>query len=109
MDLGRLIVVAASVALAPGLLVAQAKEEPLQWRNVALERALTSANAISQPYRRAQTLASIARTQTLIAETAADKTIQQALAAARDVPEAAFRDWALYEIVLAQIAADDVL
>jgi hypothetical protein len=109
MDLGRLIVVAASVALAPGLLVAQSKDEPLQWRNVALERALTSANAISQPYRRAQTLASIARTQTLIAETAADKTIQQALAAARDVPEAAFRDWALYEIVLAQIAADDVL
>ncbi len=41
MDLGRLIVVAASVALAPGLLVAQSKDEPLQWRNVALERALT--------------------------------------------------------------------
>lgn len=119
MDLGRLIVVAASIAFAPQPLFAQSvtstpaatasgsSDEPFQWRNVALDRALTAANAISQPYRRAQTLASIARTQTLIAERAADKTIQQALAAARDVPEAAFRDWALYEIVLAQLAADD--
>jgi hypothetical protein len=114
MDLGRLIVVAAWIAFAPALLLAQssspkAADEPLQWRNLALDRALTAANAISQPYRRAQALASIARTQTLIAERAADKTIHQALAAAREVPEPAFRDWALYEIVLAQIAADDFI
>lgn len=122
MQLGR-FVVAASIACLP-VVAAQATHElakapepvlresadPSQWRNIALERAQIAAGAIDDPYRRAEAFASIARAQVLAqADAAADRTIHQALSAAERVPEPAFRGWVLHDIVLAQIAADDLL
>jgi tetratricopeptide (TPR) repeat protein len=106
MQLRRLLLVAASTAL---LSVGARADDPLQWRGVALSRALAAAESIDDPYRRAEALASIARVQTLFAESAVDRTIHQALAAVEQVREPAFRDWALNDVVLAQIAADDVI
>ena len=83
-------------------------DDPQQWRSIALSRALAAAETIEDPYRRAETLASIARVQTLVAESAVDRTIHQALAAVTQIREPAFRDWVLNDIVLAQIAADDL-
>jgi tetratricopeptide (TPR) repeat protein len=99
--------------LAAGMLVALLSltaraDDPLQWRAVALSRALTAAEAIEDPYRRAEALASIARVQTLVAESSVDRTIHQALAAVEQVREPAFRDWVLNDVVLAQIAAEDL-
>lgn len=91
------------------LSVAARADDPLQWRGVALSRALATAETIEDPYRRAEALASIARVQTLVAESAVDRTIHQALAAVEQIREPAFRDWVLNDVVLAQIAADDVL
>jgi tetratricopeptide (TPR) repeat protein len=106
MHLRRLLLVAASTAL---LSVAARADDPLQWRTVALSRALAAAETIEDPYRRAEALASIARVQTLITESAVDRTIHQALAAVEQIREPAFRDWVLNDVVLAQIAADDVV
>ncbi|HEY7639334.1 MAG TPA: hypothetical protein VH814_06385 [Steroidobacteraceae bacterium] len=105
MQLRRFLLVAASTALLSG--VARA-DDPLQWPAVALSRALTAAEAIEDPYRRAEALASIARVQASIAESAADRTIHQSLAAIAQIREPAFRDWVLNDVVVAQIAADDI-
>jgi tetratricopeptide (TPR) repeat protein len=83
-------------------------DDPLQWRGVALARALAAADTVTDPYRRAETLASIARVQTQIGESATDRTIHQALAAVAQIREPAFRDWVLNDVVLAQIAAEDL-
>jgi tetratricopeptide (TPR) repeat protein len=96
------------MALVATLAHAQAVDDPLRWRGVALGRALAAAESISDPYRRAETLANIARVQTSIGERAPDRTIHQALAAVDQVREPAFRDWVLNDVVLAQIAADDL-
>lgn len=81
-----------------------------QWRRVALDRAIQAAGAISDPYRRAEALAGIARAQVAADDAqAAEAAIRSALVAAKQVAEPAFRDWALYDIVLAQIAADDAI
>ena len=104
----RSLLVAASMALAATIARADAVDDPVQWRGVALSRALAAAETIDDPYRRAETLASIARVQTLIGESATDRTIHQALAAVEQIREPAFRDWVLNDIVLAQIAAEDL-
>jgi tetratricopeptide (TPR) repeat protein len=120
MQLRRLLVVAASIALLAGALRGQAvgqatpppvhsASNPAEWRGLALARALAAAESIGEPYRRAETLASIARVQTLIAESAADSTIHRALATVEQIREPAFRDWVLNDIVLAQIAAEDLV
>jgi len=83
-------------------------DDPQQWRAMALSRALAAADSIEDPYRRAETFASIARVQILVAESAVDRTIHQALAAVAQIREPAFRDWVLNDVVLAQIAADDL-
>jgi ribosomal protein S20 len=123
MQLGRVFVVAASITGLPVAAVQATNElakapeparlresaDPSQWRSIALERAQTAAGAIDDPYRRAEAFASIARAQVLVEATAsADRTIHQALSAAERVPEPAFRGWVLHDIVLAQIAADDL-
>jgi len=105
MQLRRILLVATSTAL---LSLAARADDPLQWRAVALARALGAADAIEDPYRRVEALASIARVQTLVAESSVDRTIHQALAAVEQIREPAFRDWALNDIVLAQIAAEDL-
>lgn len=111
MQLRRLLLVAAmaiTAAAAHAQNVDQNVDDPQQWRGVALSRALAAAAAIDDPYRRAESLASIARVQTLIGETANDRTIHQALAAVEQIREPAFRDWVLNDVVLAQIAGEDV-
>jgi hypothetical protein len=123
MQLGRVFVVAASItglpvataqatnelAKAPSPALLRESADPSAWRSVALERAQIAAGAIDDPYRRAEAFASIARAQVLVdAVSAADKTIHQALNAAERVPEPAFRGWVLHDVVLAQIAADDL-
>jgi tetratricopeptide (TPR) repeat protein len=104
----RFLLVAASMACSAGLSSAQSVDDPLQWRGLALARALAAAETVADPYRRAETLASIARVQTLIGESASDRTIHQALAAVAQIREPAFRDWVLNDVVLAQIAAEDL-
>lgn len=87
-----------------------AASDPSAWRQIALDRALNSAAAVTDPYRRAELLASIARAQVLIDDThAADGTVRAALTAADQIAERAFQDWVLQEIVLAQIATDDMI
>jgi tetratricopeptide (TPR) repeat protein len=108
MQLRRVLFVAASLAATVALSHAQSVDDPQQWRGVALARALAAADTIDDPYRRAETLASIARVQTLIGETASDRTIHLALAAVEQIREPAFRDWVLNDVVLAQIAAEDL-
>ena len=109
MQLRRLLLVVASIAVTAAIARAQSVEDPVQWRGVALSRALAAAETIDDPYRRAETLASIARVQTLIGTSAPDRTIHQALAAVEKIREPAFRDWVLNDIVLAQIAAEDLV
>jgi hypothetical protein len=101
----RLLLVAALIAFLSSTAYA---DDPQQWRSIALSRALAVADTIEDPYRRAETFASIARVQTLVAESAVDRTIHQALAAVAQIREPAFRDWVLNDVVLAQIAADDL-
>jgi len=108
MQFRRLLLVAASIAATAATTRAQPVDDPLQWRGVALARALAAADSITDPYRRAETLASIARVQTLVGESASDRTIHQALGAVEQIREPAFRDWVLNDVVLAQIAADDL-
>jgi len=103
----RPLLVAASIAFA-ALSHAEPVDDPLQWRAVALARALAAADSVTDPYRRAEALASNARVQSLIGESATDRTIHQALAAVEQIREPAFRDWVLNDVVLAQIAAEDL-
>ena len=83
MQLRRLLLVVASVAVTAAIARAQSVDDPVQWRGVALARALAAAETIDDPYRRAETLASIARVQTLIGTSAPDRTIHEALAASK--------------------------
>lgn len=84
--------------------------DPAQWRSIALARALRAAADVQDPYRQAEVLASSARAQaTVEGPAAAEKIIRQALAAAARIQADEFRGWALNEIVLAQIAADDLI
>ncbi|HKE96614.1 MAG TPA: hypothetical protein VKB34_20055, partial [Povalibacter sp.] len=79
------------------------------WRGAAIERALQSTTAVTDPYRRAQVLADVAKAQASDSEAAANHTLQAALAAANQIAEPTFQGWALQEIALAQIAADDAI
>jgi tetratricopeptide (TPR) repeat protein len=108
---GRLVYVAATLVCAVLQPVAAAEDSGKglqQWRRLAIDRAVTTANAISDPYRRAEAFTGIARAQVVADDTrAAEAAIRSALAAAGQVAERAFRGWALHDIVQAQIAADD--
>ena len=108
MQFRRVLFVVVSLAATLAVSHAQSIDDPQQWRGVALARALAAADTIDDPYRRAETLASIARVQTLIGETDSDRTIHLALAAVEQIREPAFRDWVLNDVVLAQIAAEDL-
>ena len=92
---------------APG--VATTVGDAATWRSAALSGAMQTAGAIDDPYRRAEALASIARTQAAVEDAGTtNRTINQALAAANNVNETEFRGWVLHDIVLAQIAVDDL-
>jgi hypothetical protein len=89
---------------------AVADTDPSQWRQVALNFALGLAASVEDPYRRAEVLASIARAQVSVAgASAGDKAIHQALDAATRIEAPEFRGWVLQDIVLAQIAAEDLI
>lgn len=116
----RWVVAALPVLLAaPALLCCSAQlalagsdsaDDPARWRSIALGRALTAADQIEDPYRRAEVLAAIARAQVSVeGATAGDKAIHQALAAAARIDAPEFRGWVLNDIVLAQIAAEDLI
>jgi hypothetical protein len=115
MQFQRTVVAAFAVCLhcAPASAVdlqhASAPNDPAQWRALALDRALETAATIEDPYRHAEALANVARLQAPMGDpTATHRTIHQALAVARQVSEPAFRGWALHDIVLAQIAVEDL-
>lgn len=99
----------AAVARVEGGAYADVLDDPGQWRVVALDRAVESARTVDDAYRRAEALASIARARvTLDDARAADRSIEEALQAAREVAQPAFRDWVLHDAALAQVAADDL-
>jgi tetratricopeptide (TPR) repeat protein len=106
MQLRRLLLVATSISL---LSITARADDPQQWRTTALSRAVAAAETIEDPYRRGEALARVARVQMLVAESSVDRTIHEALAAVAQIREPAFRDWVLNDIVLAQIAADDLV
>ena len=82
---------------------------PSHWHGIALTRALATADQIQHPYRRAEVLAAIAQAQVSVeSATAGDKAIHQALSAAERIDDLQFRGWVLNDIVLAQIAAEDL-
>ena len=79
------------------------------WPQAVIERAVRVAATVRDPYRRAETLASIARAQALIEDSSAtDRTIHEALGAARQITQLEFRGWVLHDIVLAQLAGNDL-
>jgi hypothetical protein len=87
-----------------------ATSDPAQWRAIALARALSAAAEVEDPYRQAEVLAAIARTQaTVEGPAAAEKIIRQALTVAARIQADEFRGWVLHDIVQAQIAADDLI
>src|SRR5688500_15118690 len=103
----RFVVAAVLAVLAAVCMDASAANDadidPAQWRSTALAHALTAADAIVDPYRRAEILAAIARAQVSVGgATAGDKAIHQALAAAARIDAPEFRGWVLHDIVLAQ-------
>lgn len=88
---------------------APSPSDPAGWRHEAIDRALTSSEQIVDPYRRAEVETGVARAQALIDErNAAEKTLRTALKSAEDIVEPTFQGWVLNEIVLAQIAMDDL-
>jgi hypothetical protein len=98
-----------SVRVALSAEAPDAISDPAQWRSIALARAQSAAAKVEDPYRQAEVLASIARAQaTVEGPAAAEKLIRQSLAVAAQIKADEFRGWALNEIVLAQIAADDL-
>jgi hypothetical protein len=102
------ICLARSVVVAPAN--AEAEADPATWRRLAVDSAQQSAPLISDPYRRTEILAGIAKAQILIDdEGGAERTVRAALEAAGAVTEPTFQGWALHEIVLAQIAAADLV
>jgi len=83
--------------------------DPAQWRSLALARAQSAAAEVEDPYRQAEVLASIARAQATVAgPVAAEKIIRQALSVASRIQADEFRGWVLNDIVVAQIAAEDL-
>lgn len=91
-------------------IAASAESDPTQWRSIALAHALSAAAKVENPYRQAEVLASIARAQAMVeGASAADKAIRRALEVADRIQAAEFRGWVLHDIVLAQIAADDLI
>jgi len=112
---GRLVCVAGTLACAilqlcrTGAAADDSGNNSLQqWRRLAIDRAVTTAGAITDPYRRAGAFTGIAKAQVAADETRnAEASIRSALAAAGQVAEPAFRGWAFHDIVQAQIAADD--
>jgi hypothetical protein len=116
MQLSRVLVITASIVCSSGAGGVSRGDgvddagDPSQWPAIALARALTAAASVDDPYRRAEAFASIARAQVVAAEpTSADAAIHEALSAAQQVAESAFRGWVLQDIVEAQIAADDFI
>lgn len=86
-----------------------AGDDPAVWPAVALHQALHEANTVNDAYRRAAALANIASVQIAIEDPTAPRTLREALAAAGKITEPAFQGWVLQELVVAHLAANDVI
>jgi hypothetical protein len=93
----------------PGASAAQAPDATEVWAREALVRALAASREIEDPFHRAQTLAEIAEAGASSGDTAmALATLQQADIDATRVEEGALRAWALHDIAIARLKANDV-
>lgn len=102
------IIVVAILACARAAFSAE-PSDPAEWRSIALTRAQRAAAEVEDPYRQAEVLAAIARAQASVeGPAAAEKIIRQALTVASKIQADEFRGWVLNDVVLAQIAAEDL-
>lgn len=111
--IGRTCVAVMWVAAFGGSLCAAADRtdtvDSASWRQAALKLASAEAVQIRDSYRQAEIQIGVARAQTLIGdEVAAERSTRAALEVARNIAEPTFQGWALHEIVLVQIAANDL-
>jgi hypothetical protein len=84
--------------------------DPAAWRRIAMDHALKSLDAVTDPYRLSQGLTGAARAQRLIGdENGAEASLRRAMQIAGRIPAPEFKGWALHDIVQAQIAADDLI
>jgi hypothetical protein len=79
------------------------------WVHDALTRALAASEDITDPFRRTQTVAEIAEAQAAAGDSqAARASLARATSFAKDIDEDALRSWALHDIGLAYVKADDL-
>ena len=79
------------------------------WAQHALARALAASEDIADPFHRAQTLAEISEAQTAAGEVeSARAVLGRAVAVANGIGEEPLRSWALHDIGLAYVKADDL-
>jgi hypothetical protein len=82
--------------------------DPAAWRRVAMEHALKTIDKIDDPYRLSQALTNVSRAQRLIGDdSGAEASLRRSLQVAGSIAAPEFKGWALHDIVVAQIAADD--
>jgi tetratricopeptide (TPR) repeat protein len=87
-----------------------AATDPAAWRRIAMDHALKSLDAVTDPYRLSQGLTGAARAQRLIGdENGAEASLRRAMQIAGRIAAPEFKGWALHDIVQAQIAADDLI
>jgi tetratricopeptide (TPR) repeat protein len=79
------------------------------WVHDALTRALAASEDITDPFRRTQTVAEIAEAQSAAGDsTAARASLERAAGLVKNIDEDALRSWALHDIGLAYVKADDL-
>jgi tetratricopeptide (TPR) repeat protein len=84
--------------------------DPSQWQRIAVREAFASAQEIEDPYRAGEAFATIARTQIAIDdERGAEASLRIASERVPAISQPEFRGWVQHEIVVAQLALDDVI
>jgi hypothetical protein len=87
-----------------------AATDPAAWRRIAMDHALKSLDAVTDPYRLSQGLTGAARAQRLIGdENGAEASLRRSMQIAGRIAAPEFKGWALHDIVQAQIAGDDLI
>jgi hypothetical protein len=94
----------------PDAAIAQGEGAPTAvWAHDALVRALSACDDITDSFHRAQVLAEISEAQVAAGEVAAARaTLARALTTARAIDAEPLRNWALHDIGLAYVKADDL-
>ena len=84
--------------------------DPAGWRGEAMAEALQAIDAVADPYQLAQVLTEAARAQLLMEDAdGAEASLRRALDIADRIAAPEFKGWALRDIVVAQLAADDLI